>query len=84
MTQNANDLTEKQLREFRAGRYGPETSKTDLLLLLDFTTHQAQALLHALYDIVDSYKRDDGPDMTVAIAYADSVVAQARARKKIT
>jgi hypothetical protein len=87
MIQNQNDLTEKQLREFRAGRYGSKTSKTDLLLHLDFTTHQANELLHALHDIVDSYDRDEGSMagalMVVAIAHAQYVVAKAKVGEKI-
>lgn len=63
--------------------YGPKTSKADLVRLLDGTTHQASALLLALEDIISCYDRNDGPEMTVAMAHADYVVAKAKAGQKI-
>lgn len=67
----------------RRGRYGPETPKAELLLLLDGTAHQATALLEALQDVVDCYARDDGGQLAVAIAHADFVVSEAKAGRRI-
>jgi hypothetical protein len=81
-------LTEKELRAARRlggrqGRFGPKTSKAELLFLLDGTVHQGLAMRQALEDIVDCYDRDDGADMAVAMAHAHYVVAQVKAGRKI-
>jgi hypothetical protein len=51
-------------------------------MLLDGATHQTSALLLALEDIISCYDRDDGAEMAIAMANADSVVALARAGEK--
>ena len=78
-------LTENELRAARSlgGRYGPKTSKVELLFLLDGAVHQGLAMRQALEDIVDCYDRDDGADMAVAMAHAHYVVAQVKAGQKI-
>lgn len=57
-------------------------SKNELLWLLDGAVHQGISLRQALEDILDSYGRDDGAGMAVAMAHADFVVAKVKAGEK--
>jgi hypothetical protein len=68
-------------RDFRRG-YGPNTSKEDLLRLLDDTAHQATALLWALEDVLECWEQDD-PSLAPALAHADYAVAEAKAGRRI-